>query len=110
VTGGPAGPGPAGGVALAGVAPNPAAGGVVTTIRLRALAPGTLRVAILDAAGRSVRTWRLEVDPSEQALAWDGRDDRGRASPAGVYLVRARLEGHAGAASTRLVRLGPARL
>ncbi|MEP7028728.1 MAG: FlgD immunoglobulin-like domain containing protein, partial [Candidatus Eisenbacteria bacterium] len=99
-----------GGIGFASIAPNPAAGGSATTIRLRAEAAGMLEVAIRNAAGRAVRSWRLEIEAGERSLAWDGRDEAGQAAPAGVYLVRASLSGHAGAASARLVRLAPTRL
>lgn len=99
------------GVVFAGIAPNPAEGGRASTIRLRVLAAGTLRVTIIDAAGRAVRTWRLETSgPEERVLTWDGSGDAGRAAPAGVYLVRATLAGRAGVARARLVRLGPGQL
>ena len=98
------------GVSLAGIAPNPAAGRTAQAIRLRASEAGTLEVRIVNAAGRAIRTWRLEGGPGETVLAWDGSDEAGRAAPAGVYLVRASLAGRPGAASERLVRLAPARL
>jgi len=97
-------------VSLAGIAPNPAAGRTAQAIRLRASTAGALEVRIVNAAGRAIRTWRLEAGPGETVLAWDGADDAGRAAPAGVYLVRANLAGRPGAASARLVRLAPARL
>ena len=103
-------PGVAEGVSLAGIAPNPAAGRTAQAIRLRASEAGTLEVRIVNAAGRAIRTWRLEAGPGETVVAWDGADGAGRAAPAGVYLVRATLAGRPGAASARLVRLAPARL
>lgn len=98
------------GVVFAGIAPNPAVGGALTTIRLRAEVAGALRVSILDAAGRLLRTWRIETAAGERVLAWDGRDEAGRAAPAGVYLVRASLLDRLGVASARLVRLASSRL
>ena len=109
VSPGPAPAGPAG-VSLAGIAPNPAAGRTAQAIQLRASAAGSLEVRIVNAAGRAIRTWRLEAGPGETVLTWDGADDAGRAAPAGVYLVHANQAGRPGAASARLVRLAPARL
>jgi flagellar basal-body rod modification protein FlgD len=59
---------------------------------------------IADAAGRAVR--RLEtahLPAGSHALAWDGRDDRGRALPAGSYYVRVR--GETGEASAAWVQV-----
>lgn len=98
---------PRGGIELVGIAPNPAVG--PSSIRIQAARPGTLLVAIVNAAGRTVRTFRSEVRGTA-VIAWDGRDEGGRAAPPGVYLVRAALEGHPGVATARLVRVVPARL
>jgi hypothetical protein len=98
------------GIALAGIAPNPAAGRTTQAIRLRASEPGALELTIVNAAGRAIRTWRAAAGPGETVLAWDGADDAGRPVPAGVYLVRAQIAGRPGVATGRLVRLAPARL
>jgi len=66
--------------------------------------PGTVEVAVWDARGRRVR--RLEAALSgggTRELVWDGRDDRGRDAPAGLYVVRARAGG--AEASIKVVRL-----
>jgi hypothetical protein len=48
-----------------------------------------LTLALYDARGRRVRTvWRGALDTGEHARSWDGRDDRGRPAPSGVYFVR----------------------
>jgi hypothetical protein len=59
-------------------------------IRLVRLGEGPLRVDIHDASGRAVRRFAPQtLDPGDPGvLRWDGRDDAGRALPAGVYLVR----------------------
>jgi hypothetical protein len=47
------------------------------------------RVAVIDLQGRRVRTLLEEIPPAGTvSLRWDGRDDHGRALPAGVYWVR----------------------
>jgi len=51
-----------------------------------------------------VRTLARETRPAGRyQLAWDGRDDQGRATPAGMYVVRFAAAGHA--ATAKLVRL-----
>lgn len=92
---------PAWSVALR-VGPNPARGECTVAFTLpRASAA---EVSVLDPGGRRVRTlsrgWR---GPGEHAIAWDGRDERGRVLPGGVYWVR--LEGRDGTISKRIVRL-----
>jgi len=98
----PVGVPPAGGraaFAIAGVLPNPGTG--VQTIRFARGTDGPIEALVADAAGRIVRSWRGQGD----AWTWDGRDASGRLAPAGVYLVRARLEGSPQIATARLVRV-----
>ncbi len=52
-------------------------------------AAGPQRLEILDLAGREIR--RLDAgerSAGARSVRWDGRDDRGRSVPPGVYLVR----------------------
>ena len=85
------------------VLPNPFRGraGMVFTLRNG----GALEARIYDVGGRFVRA--LSAVPGsgsgERVLLWDGRDDAGRKTPAGVYLARFR----AGLAQgvTRLVKI-----
>lgn len=79
---------PAGPLAWAPPAPNPARGRVSLALRLSVA--GELRVEILDAAGR--RTRELHDGPAaagETRLVWDARDDGGRPVAPGVFHVRA---------------------
>jgi hypothetical protein len=47
---------------------------------------------VRDALGRTVRAlWSGMVSCPALPLTWDGRDDDGRAVPAGLYLVDARV-------------------
>ena len=81
---------------------RPAGGAVTLRYRLGDARPA--RLAVYDARGRRLRLLAEgEHAAGEHALAWDGRDDRGRALPAGVYLVR--LESAGRAESRRLVLL-----
>lgn len=67
------------------VAPNPFA--ARTTIRFTLPQRAHLRLCVADPAGRLVRT--LADGPREAGpyvFEWDGRDDRGAETPAGIYL------------------------
>jgi glucose/arabinose dehydrogenase len=64
-----------------------------------------LEVSIFAVDGRRLRT--LHHGPAasgELALTWDGRDDAGRALPAGVYLLRAETEREQAAQRLTLLR------
>jgi hypothetical protein len=82
--------------------PNPGSGTVRFLIDLPEAAEAG--VEVLDLQGRRVRVLhRGLAGTGPLALAWDGRDDRGRETPAGLYFARAT----AGAerALTRFVRV-----
>jgi hypothetical protein len=67
--------------------PNPFA----DAIRLRFLVsrPGSVRVDILDIAGRIVRSTSAQYDVGgPTSFDWDGRDGRGHTCHAGLYFVR----------------------
>jgi hypothetical protein len=67
--------------------PNPARGGATLDFALPAVAG--VRLEIFDCAGRRVRTLAEGVLPAGAHRArWDGRDDRGARSDAGVYFAR----------------------
>lgn len=77
--------------AISGAVPNPSAGG--SEIRFTLDRASRTEVSIHDALGREIRRFsaaRLESGP--HALAWDGKDSRGRDAGAGVYFVRIRSE------------------
>src|SRR5207245_11640725 len=64
--------------------PNPARG----RVRLRLVLPRTAEaeVDVVALAGRRVRNlYRGHAAAGSRDLAWDGRDDAGRAAPAGLY-------------------------
>lgn len=74
-------------LAFAAIAPNPAHGHATLSFTLPAEAP--VRLAVYDAQGRLVRTLvdaTLPAGPRE--LAWELRDDAGRALAPGLYLAR----------------------
>src|SRR5262249_62227876 len=85
--------------------PNPCPVGRVATIPLAvpAAGPYDALVEIQDAAGQHVRTLRVtNATPGSYALAWDGRNDAGRACAPGVY--RAWLRANGQAKLTRMLR------
>jgi spore coat protein A len=76
---------------LGTVSPNPFAGEVLVHWGLSGRA--RVELGVFDVQGRRVRSLASGVHPPGYvSTAWDGRDDRGRAVPNGVYLVRLELE------------------
>ena len=72
--------------------PNPFSAGTVLDLALPREADVTLEV--FDVAGRRVRAVELgRVAAGSTRLAFDGRDDRARALPSGVYFYRVRAAG-----------------
>jgi hypothetical protein len=85
---GPATPGADAAAGRAAVTPNPAR--AETEITFETSTPGApLDVAVLDVAGRRVRTLENgEAPTGKRKLAWDLRDDQGRRVPSGLYFVK----------------------
>jgi len=53
-----------------------------------------LDLSVIDPAGRLIRELLANrVAAGEHRIEWDGRDDRGRPVPSGLYLLRAKAEG-----------------
>ncbi len=72
---------------FAAPSPNPARAGSV--LRFGLAAAGRVRLELLDAAGRRVRTLADGAFAAgEQVVRWDGRDDAGRAMAPGLYFAR----------------------
>jgi subtilisin family serine protease len=67
---------------------------------LSVFAPGIGVLRVIDASGRLVRRLRA----SGGAVQWDGHDDSGASTPAGIYWVR--YDGAAGTVTKRVVKLG----
>jgi len=89
-------------LSLAAPMPNPSRGDVALAIET--FEPGTVRLDIVDAAGRIVRHAELSsAGAGTLRWTWDGRDDQGHATPAGVYAVRA--TGPSGGMSRGLSRI-----
>ena len=89
-------------VRLDAARPNPAPGTTSVPFSI----PREARVAcrVYDLGGRMVRALvDAELPAGPHALQWDGRDGRGQAQPAGVYLIR--LEALGEQRSSRLLLL-----
>ena len=84
---------PGGGVSLSGPVPNPSRGEARLQLALASPA-AAVTVEVYDVAGRSVRILRAgAMTRGTHVLAWDGRDGRGTRVAAGVYFVRANVDG-----------------
>ncbi|HTR97176.1 MAG TPA: FlgD immunoglobulin-like domain containing protein [Candidatus Acidoferrales bacterium] len=85
------------------IAPNPSRGGADVVLALDRA--GEVDVTIVDLLGRRVRTLASAraLPAGFATLGWDGADDSGRATRAGVYWVVMRWSG--GSDRRRLVRL-----
>jgi len=82
-------------LALAG--PNPSAGRVALRLSVGEGPEADVALAVVDAAGRQLATLAHgPFAPGVHTLAWDGRDDAGRAAASGAYWVRASGERAAG--------------
>lgn len=82
--------------------PNPFAGATAFSYVLRR--PGTVRLAVYDVEGRTIRT--LVDGPQavgEHQVTWDARDSRGKPVASGVYF--ARLDSDTGRLVRRIVRV-----
>jgi flagellar hook capping protein FlgD len=58
-----------------------------TTIAYDLPGPGNVALHLLDARGRSLRTFATEPGQGRHFLAWDGRDRTGRPLPSGHYFL-----------------------
>jgi cytochrome c peroxidase len=79
--------------------PNPARGAM--QVQLDIPQPGSVRLQVIDPAGRRVRALSPGALPiGRHLLFWDGRDDAGRAVANGVYFLQ--VEGPAGVSAHRV--------
>jgi hypothetical protein len=78
--------------ALLGAAPNPF--NPATAIRFSLARPARVRLLVFDVTGALVRTLADRVfDAGTHAVAWDGRDGRGRELASGAYSCRLEADG-----------------
>lgn len=83
---------PRGGDRLLQNAPNPVPPGSATHIRFQSMRDADARLVVYDLNGRPVRhLLKATVAAGWTELTWDGRDDAGRALPAGAYFYRLEL-------------------
>ena len=72
---------------LASLHPNPTSAGATVSFRLGQ--PEFVRLSVIDASGRTVRTLHQGMmDAGDYNRSWDGRGERSGDVPAGVYFVR----------------------
>lgn len=72
--------------------PNPFS--QTASFRLTVDRPGELDLRIVDASGRTIKSLDSGATaPGSLVYRWDGRDNRGRQVPSGVYFVNASLNG-----------------
>jgi hypothetical protein len=89
---------------LTGVAPNPARRGTTSRIEFALSRPGRVVLDVFDVRGaRVARLVDGERPAGPSNLGWDGRDDAGGSTPAGLYFAVLIAEGRTW--QTRLVRL-----
>jgi len=89
-------------VALRAPAPNPSSS--VTRIEVVAPPGSLVRARVLDARGRMVsRLLPVRLGKGSGLLTWDGTDDRGIETPAGVYWIEADASGDR--TTCRIVRI-----
>ncbi len=87
---------------LAG-APNPCRSSAAIHFTLPS--PSDVRLVVVDAGGRCVRTLLAGTVPAgDQLLRWDGRDDIGRDAGSGVFFLRLAAGGEEAVAEVKRVR------
>jgi hypothetical protein len=90
-------------VTLLGNAPNPF--NPRTEIVYRLAAPARVELAVYDLLGHRLREFEAVAQAAgEHRAVWDGRDDRGRDLPSGVYVARIMAGGEAAATKMVLAR------
>jgi hypothetical protein len=77
---------------LLGVAPNPSR--APCRIDFELARDARAEIDVLDLRGRRVRRFAEPAEAGRRTVLWDGKDDAGTAAPAGMYLVRLRVDGH----------------
>lgn len=76
--------------------PNPLRAG--KSVQFRLPQPGPARLAVYGVDGRFIRCLAQDLYPAgDHAVAWDGRDARGREVRGGVYFLRIEAGGHSSA-------------
>ena len=90
---------------LLAVAPNPARGGTVSALSFAIPRAAHVTLEVFDVRGTRVRNVAdATFAAGTTTLRWDGRDERGRVAPAGLYFVALTADGRL-VEKGRLVRL-----
>jgi hypothetical protein len=76
---------------VSGIYPNPFTS--TATLAIELTTPSAVLIEVFDVAGRMLRTMSLQDAVGSQRIHFDGRNDRGRLLPSGVYLYRVSTEG-----------------
>jgi flagellar hook capping protein FlgD len=88
------GPGPGPVIQFLRASPNPARDAI--TLRFTLSSAASVKVVVLDLAGRRVREFPAETQSSgEHSMKWDLRDDRGEPVGSGIFFARIEAGGRA---------------
>lgn len=90
------------GIEIDAAYPNPARN--VVSFSIRSATAGALSLRVLDISGRQVRRAVSSGGVSSRLWMWDGRDESGRAAPAGRYVFEASGAGGTSRRSFTLLR------
>jgi len=72
--------------------PNPVRAGRAVSLAFELATEGLVALEVFDVRGRAIAAVAAHFEaPGRRVIQWDGRDSDGRAAPAGIYFVRARL-------------------
>jgi hypothetical protein len=75
--------------------PNPSRRSVRIDFTLAGATAQEVVIEVFDVAGRRVRSLVEErINPGRYRVSWNGRDDSGKGSAAGIYFLRMRTEGY----------------
>jgi hypothetical protein len=88
------------GTGLLSAQPNPVSPRTAITFTVSP-AGGNVRLTLVDASGRVVRTLVNGAAPGRHEVQWDGTDDAGRPAASGIYF--ARLQSASGTSAQKLV-------
>ncbi len=75
------------------VLPNPAQG--MVELRYQFPKPGEFSLKIYSVTGQLIRMIKEAKSSGDFTFIWDGRDERGKTVPSGIYFVRVEFDGRA---------------
>jgi hypothetical protein len=68
------------------IAPNPF--NPATAIRFALAKSADVTIRVFNARGRPAWKWKARLEPGFHAIAWNGKDSRGRSLPSGLYIIQ----------------------